>query len=627
MHASSLPNPPILSQFQYYSKQPIDNNFLHVPSIVTSPSTHHSPTSSADSFSSPISQAISAPVTPTNSVPPPPPSLLSNQPPRRGNCKFGNKCALSHNQPLKTSTKQINNNPNNNGKNINGLRINNIPEIIRSPVSQSYGNNNQQELNDFSSSNSPGMVPFSRMPLSPTEYQNSHRSHSQLTASLNPSSAPPLYSDDNYSPSSRSLRTTSPTFIGFNNGNGNDNNHLSAPININFQQRRSLPDISQPSPMDPFSTSPYQSNVRTKGSFLPFSSYSESGILSPTSSSFQQLHSIPEDRHVHNNNSFNTSSYLDQNIQSSPLIDDVDYEEFIPSSLNDLLTPDERKRRRSRQEETLEIISPRRLFSNSSSLHPSDVQYAYNSHHAVDPSHIHHSTVRSLPYGFVDGPASSNYSSASITHDDIQPNGFMNFSSPINIPSPHENHSTSTNSSSLFSDFRVISRPISINANVTNDDSIINGDSGGVDGLKDPVNSTTTSNNNTSTTSSTTSPTTSSSSNSGLAKRNERNSILKDSKHKEIKFKQEIFVYTHTIGQLFRLLEYEDCVFIIDISSAINNDVTYDTASAMLFHPLFAVLKTESFRCMIRRGPSVFFILRASRTRSTMSSFCKIVVN
>ncbi|CAJ0899680.1 11697_t:CDS:2, partial [Entrophospora sp. SA101] len=83
MHASSLPNPPILSQFQYYSKQPIDNNFLHVPSIVTSPSTHHSPTSSADSFSSPISQAISAPVTPTNSVPPPPPSLLSNQPPRR----------------------------------------------------------------------------------------------------------------------------------------------------------------------------------------------------------------------------------------------------------------------------------------------------------------------------------------------------------------------------------------------------------------------------------------------------------------------------------------------------------------------------------------------------------------
>ncbi|CAJ0766447.1 16371_t:CDS:2 [Entrophospora sp. SA101] len=390
MHASSLPNPPILSQFQYYSKQPIDNNFLHVPSIVTSPSTHHT---------------ISAPVTPTNSVPPPPPSLLSNQPPRRGNCKFGNKCALSHNQPLKTSTKQINNNPNNNGKNINGLRINNIPEIIRSPVSQGYGNNNQQELNDFSSSNSPGMVPFSRMPLSPTEYQNSHRSHSQLTASLNPSSAPPLYSDDNYSPSSRSLRTTSPTFIGFNSGNGNDNNHLSAPININFQQRRSLPDISQPSHLDPFSTSPYQSNVRTKGSFLPFSSYSESGILSPTSSSFQQLHSIPED-------------------QSSPLIDDVDYEEFIPSSLNDLLTPDERKRRRSRQEETLEIISSRRLFSNSSSLHPSDVQYAYNSHHAVDPSHIHHSTVRSLPYGFVDGPASSNYSSASITHDDIQLRSF-----------------------------------------------------------------------------------------------------------------------------------------------------------------------------------------------------------
>src|ERR1044072_3950170 len=82
MQASSLPNPPSILTHLYPR---LDNNLLNIPSIVTSPSI---PTSVSESFlfnypqeplNSPISQAISAPVTPTNSVTP-----GFSQPPRRG---------------------------------------------------------------------------------------------------------------------------------------------------------------------------------------------------------------------------------------------------------------------------------------------------------------------------------------------------------------------------------------------------------------------------------------------------------------------------------------------------------------------------------------------------------------
>lgn len=97
MQATSLPNPPsILSQ---YPRQ-LDNNYLNIPSIVTSPSI---PTSTSDTFifnfqeplSSPISpnQATSAPVTPTSSVTP----GFSSQPPRRNNNNNNN----SHNSNSK----------------------------------------------------------------------------------------------------------------------------------------------------------------------------------------------------------------------------------------------------------------------------------------------------------------------------------------------------------------------------------------------------------------------------------------------------------------------------------------------------------------------------------------------
>ncbi|CAG8660181.1 11511_t:CDS:1, partial [Acaulospora colombiana] len=80
MQATSLPT--TSSILAHYP----NNNFLNIPSIVTSPSI---PTPASDTFlyniqeplTSPIAQAISAPVTPTSSVAP----GFSTQPPRRNN--------------------------------------------------------------------------------------------------------------------------------------------------------------------------------------------------------------------------------------------------------------------------------------------------------------------------------------------------------------------------------------------------------------------------------------------------------------------------------------------------------------------------------------------------------------
>ncbi|GBB98288.1 hypothetical protein RclHR1_03190020 [Rhizophagus clarus] len=550
MQASSLPNPPsILAQL--YPRQLESNNLLNIPSIVTSPSI---PSSVSESFlfnyqpeqlNSPISQAISAPVTPTSSVTPgfsqPPRRGKGNQngsnstsndvksngsksnsnlahipckffksgactagkncvfshskdPPSdnyvckyflKGNCKFGSKCALSHTLP--NERKLSSNGRNGNNKNANGSRnsISNsvIPEI-RSPIMI------PQDLNDFQPLNSPGIPPFARIPISPSEYAN-NRQFSQLTASLNDPSA---YSDENH---------TAPRLRNINTNFNND--HLTAPININGQQRRSLPDIfhlggplnnnssnnnhnnhNHNNTAESFGTSPFH-NPGSKSIFLPLSYVSDSGMLSPTANSHQHLHSIPE---LHD-------------YSHDTVFDDFgayEYEEFIPSSLNDLLTPTERERRRSRQEESSEL-SPRRLFSGSSMLHPLHIDgqhlNCYNSH--VDPTHIHFAG-RSLPHGIGVGLA-ANYmnqndqqtnnaygghhpfgfpSGTSMrnnpTYDDWDPHSPLSPLHPIhnhaysgtpaiNIPFPHEVHQTDLNSP-LYSKFGTIGQQKVNNINV-----------------------------------------------------------------------------------------------------------------------------------------------------------------
>src|SRR3954468_16372023 len=100
MQASSLPNTPSILT-PVYSRQLDNSNFLNIPSIVTSPSI---PTSVSESFlfnysqeqlNSPISQAISAPVTPTSSVTP-----GFSHPPRRGK---GNQNGSSSSNDLKSN--------------------------------------------------------------------------------------------------------------------------------------------------------------------------------------------------------------------------------------------------------------------------------------------------------------------------------------------------------------------------------------------------------------------------------------------------------------------------------------------------------------------------------------------
>ncbi|CAG8486777.1 15621_t:CDS:2 [Funneliformis mosseae] len=371
MQASSLPNPPppILAQIYPRLDSRIDSNFLNIPSIVTSPSI---PTSVSESFlfnyqqeplNSPISQAISAPVTPTNSVTPgfsqPPRRGKGNQngsnssndgksnsksnsnlahipckffksgactagkncvfshskdPPSdnyvckyflKGNCKFGNKCALSHTLPNERKSSS-NGRTSGSSKNVNGSRSsipNSMIQEIRSPIMLPQGYS--QDLNDFQPLNSPG-IPFTRIPISP-EYASSHRQFSH------------------------------------------------------------------------------------KSIFLPLSYVSDSGMLSPTANTHQHLHSIPE---LHDYPHHEEAIFEDFSA--------YEYEELLPSSLNDLLTPTERERRRSRQEESSEI-SPRRLFNSSSSvMHPvhMDSQHLnyYNSH--ADPTHIHFAG-RSLPANYM----------------------------------------------------------------------------------------------------------------------------------------------------------------------------------------------------------------------------------
>ncbi|CAG8795173.1 5849_t:CDS:1, partial [Gigaspora rosea] len=119
--------------------------------------------------------------------------------------------------------------------------------------------------------------------------------------------------------------------------NNYSNDHLSAPVNINGQQRRSLPDIfylTLVNAAESFGTSPFQP-VGSKSIFLPVS-------YNP----HQQFRSIPE---IH-----------DYPYHNDPMANELcshDYEECLPSFSNELLTPTECERHKSKQEEALESTS------------------------------------------------------------------------------------------------------------------------------------------------------------------------------------------------------------------------------------------------------------------------------
>lgn len=363
----------------------------------------------------------------------------------KGNCKFGSKCALSHTLPSerKSST---------NGRNVkNGTsRSNTIPEI-RSPIMAPQNYN--QDINEYQPLSSPG-APFARI-----DYSANSRPYSQLTASLN--DYHPFPDENN---STNRLRNVAANF---------NNDRLSAPVNIQGHQRRSLPDIFG---LDTFGTSPFQP-AGAKSLFLPVSYVSDSGVLSPTTSQHQQLHSIPEYQQ-------HDDSLVDE-------LCNYDYEELLPSSLNELLTPTERERRRSRQE-------------GNSSLHSVHVDgpphlnyYNHNSRSHADHTTFHYG--RSLPTGMMttsfmnqnDGqqhlntagfggpnsffPNNQNVGNITINTNFEEwnnvpyspPNYRNEFTSfpgttpAINIPFPHEIHSSTTSESNLLfrPDVGPISRP------------------------------------------------------------------------------------------------------------------------------------------------------------------------
>ncbi|CAG8518464.1 703_t:CDS:2 [Paraglomus occultum] len=476
--ASSLPNSPsVLGQM--YPKHN-ENGFLNIPSIITSReggnmsvnslshnTMHNSGMASSvtESFTllgneagkNQIHQAISAPVTPTSSG--------FGQPPRRGgnsnlahipckfyksgactagkncvfshdknpspdnyvckyyikgNCKFGSKCALSHANPTDRKNPRSNkqqaqnisrlngnnnnnnsnnsnnnnnnsnnghnntNNTNGNSNNTNGITVgintmmanSNIPEI-RSPSMPPNGYSD----NDFPPMNSPSS--FSRIPIVNGEFS---AIRSQLTASLS------SYPED------MNVRTpVSPQF----------GDHLTAPMQIHAH-RRSLPDIFR-YPQEAYGTSPYQ---LSKPHYIPVSMTPENNLLSPTMNG--PLQSIPENCAQH-----------DDVVDDNTLFE----YDFLPSSLNDLLTPLERERRRSRQEETFE--TSRRIFPPNLQPVPVDThKIMYNNN--IDPSHIH-IVGRSLPHGVSIGLA-ANYlpNNADSTH--LSPTAQYDFNPTIRSP-------------------------------------------------------------------------------------------------------------------------------------------------------------------------------------------------
>ncbi|RUS14828.1 hypothetical protein BC937DRAFT_93265, partial [Endogone sp. FLAS-F59071] len=302
----------------------------------------------------------------------------------KGNCKFGNKCALSHALP-------------NDRKGMNGR-----PMMGRLTASQSSGtrsvSNGQMDMRspttrglsagvDFSqnpvspnrgSFGGDNSSPFTRIPInakSPTTDHSPGRPFSHLTASIKQpqdyyGTSPSSFYDE---PRRPKLIPVAPS----------SSSHLS-PLPI---RQKPVPEMYKASPTgSDLSSSPFHNPSQPKSLFLPPMSYGSDngGVLSP--SHLQTLRSIPEGGDYF-------GDVEDYEGEEGGL--DLEHEQgFLPSSLNELLTPTELEMRRLR-EERASFRESRRNYSDFER----DDQYLSVYSTSADPQNGPMLIGRSLPVG------------------------------------------------------------------------------------------------------------------------------------------------------------------------------------------------------------------------------------
>lgn len=263
------------------------------------------------------------------------PSDVIDQPPckyfQKGNCKFGSKCALAHILP--------------DGRRVNPKRYNNDHH--------KNGTSTQQQQKQPASTGNNGHSQQAQQ----AQHGNGHTHNGSLGSASAGNGG-----EDN-------VGTASAAITGSAAGNGTANGTLSSPSNVSQSLPQPVAGGSAPQgPSTPAMRSVYGSNygLSEQPSHNSPRSYSHSHSSEPQGSLGMPLSLSPLPvRSIWNNssasasdrpNSFTrpaASSLLSMMEQNEYAVDDEDVfedeEEFVPSSLNDLLTPQERQRRGSRR--------------------------------------------------------------------------------------------------------------------------------------------------------------------------------------------------------------------------------------------------------------------------------------
>ncbi|KAF9086883.1 hypothetical protein BGX29_001154 [Mortierella sp. GBA35] len=323
----------------------------------------------------------------------------------KGNCKFGAKCSLSHSflaLDRKTSALLPT------GGSLGRTRLerrassgailnNNLWQQQTEPLSPPYVSSLPQQTIQLNNNNvefTIGGRPSSQQGfIKPTLTRTtSENLRSTLYMSQDGSSGIPRSpfsppDDHPISPDCNGERN-SLTFNHLGSLESRMRHHLEAPLPI---RQRSLPDIFRLAPLSheasALPTSPFY-QPGNKGLFLSVSCESDTN---PPSSSPLRLHSIPEIHGLYNNPAGSSmqcraSAVEFSNMQEdefSDLDEDAGEQGILPSSLNDLLTTQERQRRQSRQDD----IEPRsNIFPSpaSGSLRDDkddeEIRFAFSNH-------------------------------------------------------------------------------------------------------------------------------------------------------------------------------------------------------------------------------------------------------